>query len=118
MIPDFVTSSGELLADVEPLSVPAINVTALTTLTPQVAVKLPSVVVTVIVALPSATPVTMPSATVATLVLLDDQVTALFSALAGATVAMSVSVSPIPMVAAFLFSVTPVTAIGANVAST
>ena len=59
------------------------------------AVKSPSAVVTVIVAVPLATAVTLPFAsTVATASLLDVQVTVLFVALAGETVAVIVPVAP------------------------
>ena len=69
----------------------------------------PSSVVTVIVAVPAATAVTVPLETVATLSSLDDQVTVLFAAVDGATVAVSVSVSPTLRSSVFLLSVTPVT---------
>src|SRR5687768_10866841 len=61
----------------------------------EVAVLPWSCVVTVIVAVPTATAVTSPELfTVATEVLLDDQLTFLFVALAGATVAVSCWVVP------------------------
>jgi len=76
------------------------------------AVLPPSAVVTVIVAEPAATAVTTPFATVATAASLVDHVTALFVALAGATVAVRVSELPsLPTfrVRVLLLSVTPVT---------
>ena len=51
-----------------------------------------------IVAEPAATAVTVPSTTVATLSALDDQVTSLFVAVSGSTVAVSVLLSPTVMV--------------------
>ena len=61
----------------------------------QVAVLPPSMVVTVIVAVPAFFAETTPvEDTVATVVLLEDQVTDLSDAVAGATVAVSVCVSP------------------------
>jgi len=74
-----------------------------------VAVLLPSWVVTVIVAVPAALPVTVPPFTVAMPVLLLDQVTVLFVALLGATVATSVSDAPTLIEVTVLLSVTPVT---------
>ena len=80
------------------------------TVTAQVAFLLPSAVVTVIVALPAALAVTTPEAeTVATSVLLDDQVTSLFVAFSGVTVAVSVAVSPSVRVNEVLSRLTPVT---------
>ena len=74
------------------------------------AVLLPSAVVTVIVAVPDATAVTFPAVeTVATLVLLLLQVTFLFVALLGETVAVSVSVAFGANVSVVLFRLTPVT---------
>ena len=61
----------------------------------QLAVNPPSAVVTVMVAVPAPTPVTTPAATVATAVLLEAQVSALFVALSGRTVAVKVSVNPV-----------------------
>ena len=85
-------------------------VTGTVTVTAQVAVLLPSAVVTVIVAVPDATAVTFPEVeTVATLVLLLLQVTFLFVALLGATVAVSVSVAFGANVSVVLFRLTPVT---------
>ncbi|MBT9166588.1 MAG: hypothetical protein DDT25_01279 [Chloroflexi bacterium] len=74
-----------------------------------VAVKLPSVVRAVMVAWPAATPVTRPLTTVATVVLPDVQVTALFVAFSGATVAASCRVVPMLTVASAGVTVTPVT---------
>jgi hypothetical protein len=80
------------------------------TVTAQVAVLLPSLVLTVIVALPAAWAVTTPYVeTVATEVLLDDQVTDLFVALVGLTVAVKVSLPPTDSERDDLLSVTPVT---------
>ena len=85
-------------------------VTGTVTVTAQVAVLLPSAVVTVIVAVPDATAVTFPAVeTVATLVLLLLQVTFLFVALLGETVAVSVSVAFGANVSVVLFRLTPVT---------
>jgi hypothetical protein len=68
-------------------------------------------VVTVTVAEPAATPVTTPEElTVAMLLLLLDQLTPLFVALEGATVAVSVVVEPTPTLTAVGLTVTPVTA--------
>jgi hypothetical protein len=78
------------------------------TVTAHVAVLLPSAVATVIVAVPAATPVTSPPLTVATLVLLVYHVTALFVALLGRTVAVSVSLPPTDSVVDVLFSDTDV----------
>ena len=86
------------------------------TVTEQVAFLPPSVVVTVMVVVPTALAVIRPEEeTVATDVLPEDQVTDLSAALAGETVAVSVSVSPIVKVRLVLFSVTPVTWIGLTV---
>jgi len=82
------------------------------TVTVQVAVLFPSAVVTVIVAVPTAMAVTVPLVTVAAAVLLELHVTALFVALLGATVGISVSVPPTARVMLVLFSDTPVTGIG------
>jgi len=69
------------------------DVTGFTTVTAHLAVFLPSLVVTVIVAVPTFTAVTLPfESTVAISVLLLFQVTALFVASAGETVATSVAV--------------------------
>ena len=71
---------------------------------------LPSTVVTVIVAVPAFLAVTTPEVeTVATVVLLDDQVTLLFVALDGDTVAVSVCVWPSVSVRLVWFRLTPVT---------
>ena len=70
----------------------------------------PSSVVTVIVAEPAFFAVTTPELeTVATVVLLEDQVTFLFVAFVGVTVATRLWVSPSVMTRVFIFSVTPVT---------
>ena len=80
------------------------------TVTLQVAVFPPSSVVTVMVASPAFTPVTLPLAsTVAMAASLDFQATFLFAASLGATVAVSVSLSPTRSVIVALFNVTPVT---------
>lgn len=85
-------------------------VTGTVTVTAQVAVLLPSAVVTMIVAVPAATAVTFPAVeTVATLVLLLLQVTFLFVAFDGVTVAVSVSVAFGANVSVVLFRLTPVT---------
>ena len=80
------------------------------TVTVQVASKLPSSVFTVMVAVPVDSGVTAPFTTVAIEVSLDDQVTFLLVALAGATVATRVPVAP-PAVRSrvALSKVTPVT---------
>jgi hypothetical protein len=57
-------------------------------------VKLPSTVVAVIVVAPSVNGVTTPSTTVATAGALEDQVTLLLVAVAGAIVAINVPVAP------------------------
>ena len=67
-------------------------VTGVMTVTAQEAVNSPSSVLAVIIAIPEATAVTMPSATVATASLELVQVTFLFSAASGITVAVSVKV--------------------------
>ena len=87
--------------------------TGTTTVTVQVAVmSLFSLLVAVMVAVPTVLAVTTPVLlTVATLVLLLLQLTALFEASAGKTVAVRVSDPSTFRVRAFLFSVTPVTAI-------
>ena len=79
------------------------------TVTSQVAVLLPSAVVTVIVAVPTALAVTFPLLTVAMFVLLLLQVTFLFVASEGVTVAVKVSDPPIVMLVAVLLRLTPVT---------
>lgn len=76
-------------------------------------VKFPSSVVTVIVAVPADSAVINPLLfTVATSVSLLINVTALFVAFAGDTVAVIVSLSPTLSDVEFLFNVTPVTANG------
>ena len=95
--------------------------TAVTTVTRQEAVNSPSVVVTVIVLVPAATPVTLPfEATVAIPGVDDDQVTALFMAFVGRTVATSVTPFPAPVaiLAVVLFNVTPVTPMKADTVTT
>ena len=83
---------------------------AAVTVTAQVAVLLPSLVLTVIVALPAAFAVTTPEVeTVATDVLLEDQVTVLFVAFEGDTVAVRVCVSPTLIDSDVLFKLTLVT---------
>ena len=80
------------------------------TVTVQDAVLFPSSVVALITAVPAATAVTVPvESTVATLVLLEDQVTFLFVASAGSTVAVSFSVFPFARERVVLFNETPVT---------
>ena len=84
----------------------------LVTVMAALAVKLPLEVVTVIVAEPAAMPVTTPEElTVATDVLLEVQLTVLFDALEGKTVAASVVVLPAATVAEVGERVTPVTGI-------
>ena len=84
------------------------------TVTVQLAVWLPSSVVTVIFALPVATPVTTPLLTVATDALFELHVTFLFTASAGATVAVRVIVLPCFTDADVLLRVTPVAGTGAT----
>jgi hypothetical protein len=80
------------------------------TVTAQVAVKLPSTVLTVIVAEPELTPLTVPLVfTVAIAPLLVDQITFLFDALLGVTVANNARVAPFETVAVLKFKLTPVT---------
>ena len=80
-----------------------------------VAVLLPSTVFTVIVAVPSLRPLTLPfSSTVATDVSLLSQVTFLFVAFSGATVAVSSTVFLASTVAVSGATVTPVTATGSS----
>ena len=70
--------------------------------------------VTVIVVVPAVTAVTNPvELTVAIAVLLDDQVTFLFVAVVGATVAVSCVVAPVVMLAVGGVTLTPVTRIEA-----
>ena len=80
------------------------------TVTEQVAVKPPSSVVTVIVAVPDATAVTLPVlSTVAIDESLEVQLTFLFDALDGVTVAVSTVTSPSVSSTEVLSKVTPVT---------
>ncbi len=82
----------------------------------EVAVFPPSCVVTVIVAVPAAMPLTSPEElTVATEALLDDHVTFLLVAFAGATVAVSWVLLFTATLAVVGLTVTPVTATGAPV---
>ena len=100
-------SSISVLSRVTPVTLIVLEVTV----TEQVAVLEPSVVVTVMVAEPALTAVTFPLlSTVATPVSEDFQLTALFVALVGATVAVSVSDPPSAKVRLVLLSDTPVTA--------
>jgi hypothetical protein len=81
------------------------------TVTEQVAVLPPSSVVTVIIAAPTLIADTFPfESTVATLVLELDQVTSLFVAFEGVTVAVNCSVPPMSNDIDVLFRLTPVTA--------
>ena len=81
------------------------------TVTTAVAVFSPSCVFTVMVALPAVTAVTTPfSSTVATPVLSELQPTLRFVAFAGSTVAVSVRLLPVPIVAVAGCTVTSVTA--------
>ena len=86
------------------------------TFTVHVAVKPPSFVVAVITAEPSVTPaaaLTVPFwSTVTTLSLSDAHVTPLFVAFKGATVAVSVKLSPVSIVCVVLLRLTPVTCSG------
>ena len=83
------------------------------TVTTHVAVLFPSTVLTVIVEVPAATPVTTPALeTVATEVALEVQVTFLFVALEGLTVATNVTVLPTLTDAQFVSNVTLVTETG------
>ena len=80
------------------------------TFTWQVAVWLPSAVLIVMVASPAATAATLPLvSTVATVVLLLSQVTFLFVALSGFTVAVKVTLSPVNRDSSALSRVTSVT---------
>jgi hypothetical protein len=84
-----------LEAEVGDTVTPVTRTFPVVTVIADVAVLFPSWVVTVIVALPVATPVTTPlEFTVATAVLFELQVTVLFEAFAGATVAVSCVVEP------------------------
>ena len=85
-------------------------------MTVQLAVlPLPSLAVAVMVAVPAAMPVTVPpEVTVATEVLLLDQVTVLFSAFEGLTVAERVSEAPTSMVVEALFREMEVTFIAVH----
>ena len=101
-----------------PGSVGVIGVCPLT-VTLQIAVLLPSAVMTEICVVPSFTPVTTPLCeTVATLGVEDSQVTCLFVASAGSTVALRTSEPPTPRFRLLLFSVTPVTSFFASVTVT
>jgi hypothetical protein len=86
----------------------------LVTVTAHVAVLPPSAVVTVIVAVPAAIGVTTPPATVAIFALLVDQVTFLFAASEGATVAVIVPVAP-PAVNVIVVGVTVIALTGATI---
>ena len=98
-----MTSSTLFVSSVTP-------VTGTLTVTVHDAVKPPSAVFTVIVAVPAPTALTWPDwLTVATASLLLVQVTALFVALDGATVAVSCLVFPMTSSMLFVSSVTPVT---------
>ena len=89
------------------------------TVTLQIAVLLPSAVMTEICVVPSFTPVTTPLCeTVAMLGVEDSQVTCLFVASAGSTVALRTSEPPTPRFRLLLFSVTPVTSFFASVTVT
>ena len=88
---------------------PVTGYTLALTVTSQVAVLPPSSVLTVIVALPAFNAVTLPFDTDATVPLLDVQVTFLFVALSGLTVAVRVSSSPSVRVADDLSNDTDVT---------
>lgn len=91
-------------------STPVTETVGAETVTTQAAFLPPSLVVAVIVAVPADLAVTKPEEeTVATEVLLDDQVTDLFVALEGVTVAVSVWVSPTVMDRDVSLRVTPVT---------
>ena len=88
---------------------------ATVTVTVQVAVKVPFVLsfaAAVMVVVPALTAVTTPFVTVATAVFLLLQVTVLFAALAGVTVAVRVSLPPTVRLVDVLFNDTPVTATG------
>jgi hypothetical protein len=86
------------------------------TVTAQVAVLPPSSVVTVMTDIPTVIAVTVPfESTIATPVLELDQVTFLFVAFEGDTVAVRVSVPPINRVSEVLFKLTPDTEIGITV---
>jgi hypothetical protein len=99
-----------ILVDVLFRDMPVTGIVDALTVTAQVDVLLPSVVVTVIVAFPAAMPETTPlDDTVAMPAALLLHVTALFVALVGATVAVSVSVPPIVRLVDDLFKVTLVT---------
>lgn len=80
------------------------------TVTVQVSVQPPSAVVTVMVALPAETPLTTPLLTVAILVFEEDQVTFLFVASLGETVAVRLVVEPTATLAVEAERLTPVTA--------
>ena len=92
---------------------PVTATVAALTVTAHVAVKLPSTVVTVIVALPAPTAVTSPVAdTVATVSSDEDQVTLLFVASSGATVAVNSKAAPPTVIEPVVGdTVTPVTGV-------
>jgi hypothetical protein len=106
----FVAVAGVTVATIVAVDVPPIikltadlstdiPVTVVVTVTATVAVLLPSAVVTVMVAVPFATALMTPLLlTVATAVLLELQVTFLFDAVAGATVATMVAVDVPPII--------------------
>ena len=99
-----------MLRDVLFRLTPVTEIVCALTVTVQVAFLPPSLVVTVIVVEPAAFAVTTPEdVTVATDVLLEDQVTALFVALEGVTVATKVSDEPSYNDMLVLFNEIPVT---------
>jgi hypothetical protein len=95
-----------------------IPLTGIVTFTLHDAVNLPSPAVAVMVALPAPTAFTTPLVTVATVLSLLDQVTSLFVALAGATVAVNVSEDPFACESEVLSRVTPVTGTSTTVTRT
>ena len=102
-----------------PVCVPGSVCVCPLTVTLQIAVLLPSAVMTEICVVPSFTPVTTPLCeTVAMLGVEDSQVTCLFVASAGSTVALRTSEPPTPRFRLLLFSVTPVTSFFASVTVT
>ena len=95
---------GSIVLDVGVIETPVTGTKAPEyTVTAQVAVKDPSVVVTTIFAVPAPVAVTMPDeeSTVARFMLEVDQITAVFVAFAGWTVAVSCSVDPMAKKAVF-----------------
>ena len=90
---------------------PVTGIFLASTVTAHVAVFPPSAVETVMVVVPGLSAVTFPSDTEATPASEDDQLTALFVALLGETVAVSVSLSPSVKGRVDLLMLTPVTAI-------